>query len=82
MRATSHETCSDGLRWADEDNDEIRGWTDRNTMIKRRVHWQPHSPTGRPALLREAKRGGIRFDSQKCGSATDNAEQNVWSNYD
>ena len=32
-----------------------------------------HSPR------RERKRGGSRFDLQKSGSATDNAEENVWS---
>ena len=34
-REQADEACRDGLRRADdEDNNEIRGWTDKNTMIK------------------------------------------------
>ena len=45
-------------------------------------HLQPHGLTGRPALPRREKEGRIGLAPPKSGSATDNAEQKVWSEYD
>ena len=50
-----------------------------DAMIKKTLAspW-PDRSTSFPS--REGKRGGNRFDPPKSGSATDRAEQNVWSN--
>ena len=58
--------------------DEVCRRTDGQAMMKR--HRQPRGPT--PALPGGRGKEGSRFDPPKSGSATDNAKQNVWSNYD
>ena len=57
---------------------EIRGWTDRNTT---RTRYRQPMAAGRPALpAGREKDGEIGPTPQERGSATNSAEQNVWSN--
>ena len=60
---------------ADQKQDEVSKGTDRQARTER--HRQPRS-TSSP----REKEGGILFDPQKSDDTTDNAAQNLWSNYD
>ena len=67
---------SDGQQ-SKNNNSEVRGRTDRQSMMRR--HRQPRSAS---SPKREGKRGGsIRFDPQESSSATDSTEQDMWSNF-